>query len=131
MKKLYSIIYCSILAFSFCLFIYIYFYEANENTRQYHSYNCITTWNDYSQKFENNTSVITGTIQNTSDNSHLFAFYSTHQHITVYHGTNMIYQFPLDNMNPISKTPGYNWNVFTLPDGEIPITICITSPYSS
>ena len=131
MKKLYSIIYCSILAFSFCLFIYIYFYEANENTRQYHSYNCITTWNDYSQKFENNTSVITGTIQNTSDNSHLFAFYSTHQHITVYHGTNMIYQFPLDNMNPISKTPGYNWNVFTLPDGEIPITIYITSPYSS
>lgn len=130
MKKLYFVIY-SILFFCVIFFlIYIAYFDANNNTRDYISTNDITVWNDYQIDLEYNLSIVEGDISVTPNINNVLCFYSIHQNVNVYCDGLLIYKYPVKNNNPLAVTAGYNWNFVTLPRDNCHLLIHITSPYN-
>ena len=84
------------------------------------------------QKEENMTqTVLSGVIKVDAKIGNVLAFYSIHQSVKVFVDNQLIYRYPVINDNPISSSPGYNWNFVTLPNRVNNIEIEISSPYES
>jgi diguanylate cyclase (GGDEF)-like protein len=75
-------------------------------------------------------SIINGTITIDKSVGNILGFFSVHQSIEIYDNGNLIYQYPVINNNPFSKSPGYCWNFIELPDSVNELEIIIRSPYS-
>lgn len=130
-KKFCFILYIAISVFSISLLICIYQFDACKGTRHFYSVGNVSDWTDYSQNYENDILTIRGTILADTNVNDILAFYSYHQNVTIYCNEKLIYNFPVENNNPFSSTPGYNWNFVTLPYKYNNLNIKITSPYDS
>lgn len=115
----------------FIFLIVILFYDKKTDTRQKQSAYTVSQWTDYNVTFNMKKTILSGNI--TVDNSigKVIAFYSIHQNIQLYVNTQLIYEYPVANNNPLSDSPGYCWNFINLPYNTNDIKIIITSPYSS
>jgi diguanylate cyclase (GGDEF)-like protein len=74
--------------------------------------------------------IINGSIPIDKTVGNILAFYSIHQSIEVYVDGDIIYQYPIENNNIFSKSPGYCWNFVELPNTFNNLQIIIKSPYS-
>lgn len=129
MKKMYFGIYTILFFFSLFFLISIFLFDAKDATRQYYSSNNATEWTDYTVLSQGGTTIIKGTISAIPYIENVLVFYSVHQNISIYCDDVLIYQYPVENNNPLAVTPGYNWNFVSLPQSENSLTITITSPY--
>jgi diguanylate cyclase (GGDEF)-like protein len=75
--------------------------------------------------------VIHGKLTTTEDIGSVLGFYSVHQNIQVYLNGKLTYEYPVENNNLFSDSPGYCWNFIDLPYGTNNLEIIIKSPYSS
>lgn len=130
MKKNYILYFLACIAVLLFL-IFIFVNDRTSDTRQQQSAYAVSTWTDCKAIFYMKKTVLSGTI--TVDNSvgSVVAFYSVHQNIKFYVGGRLIYEYPVDNNNPLSESPGYCWNFVNLPYNTNDIEIIITSPYES
>lgn len=105
--------------------------DAGNNTRQFYSATDLSVWTDYEVVGStDSTCRISGTIDTSSAAGYLLTFYSIHQCFEIYQDGVLIYQYPVENNNPLSQTPGYAWNLVPLEQGSHEIEMLITSPYS-
>ncbi len=129
MRKTYIFLYTIVFVFTFFFLMYIGITDTHTNTRQYISSDDIIFWDDYIVRTFPDRVTLEGDISVTSRNSHVLAFYSAHQNITIYHNNLLIYKYPVENNNPLAVTSGYNWNFITLPEETNHLIINFTSPY--
>ena len=129
MKKIYFLIYTILFFFAFFFLTYIGIFDAHNNTRQYISSNDVTLWDDYIERPHGDTVTLEGDISTLPNINNVLAFYSIHQDITIYCDNLLIYEYPVENNNPIAVTSGYNWNFITLPKADCHLIINFTSPY--
>lgn len=113
----------------FIFLIAIFSYDRATDTRQQQSAYAVTHWTDYKTAFNTKKTVISGTITIDPSVGNVLAFYSVHQNIKFYVGSRLIYEYPVDNNNPLSDSPGYCWNFINLPFNNNDIEMVITSPY--
>jgi diguanylate cyclase (GGDEF)-like protein len=126
-----SLIIFSVLSvFIFSLLIYIYCYDKENDTRQQRSAYNVTTWTDYRAVESMARQIIHGGISVDNSVGNILAFYTVHQSVEVYVGGQLIYQYPVENNNLFSSSPGYCWNFVELPNVENDVEIIIRSPYS-
>jgi len=128
-KKKNSILYILACVIIFVFLMVILFYDKKTDSRQQQSAYAVTKWTDYKTTFNMKKTIISGTI--TVDNSigNVLAFYSIHQNIKLYVGSQLIYEYPVVNNNPLSESPGYCWNFINLPYNTNNIQIVISTPY--
>ena len=129
MKKMYFWIYTVLFFFSLFFLISIFLFDTKDTSRQFYSSNEATEWTDYSVSSTGGTTILKGTVSAIPNIENVLVFYSIHQNISIYCNDLLIYQYPVENNNPLAATPGYNWNFVSLPESENPLTITITSPY--
>ena len=129
-KTKYLVIYLT-LVFAFTIFfICLFFYDKTTDVKQMDSPYAVTIWKDYNQNITYTKTNLTGTIDTNAIAGNLLAFHSIHQTILVYENEQLIYQYPTQNINPFSLSPGYSWNFVQLPKNGINnIRIEISSPY--
>ncbi|MCI9399115.1 MAG: GGDEF domain-containing protein [Lachnospiraceae bacterium] len=129
-KTKYLVIYLT-LVFAFTIFfICLFFYDKTTDVKQMDSPYAVTIWKDYNQTITYTKTNLTGTIDTNAIAGNLLAFHSIHQTILVYENEQLIYQYPTQNINPFSLSPGYSWNFVQLPKNGINnIRIEISSPY--
>ncbi len=125
--KLYILICVTICIFLISIFVY----DQTTDTRQQQSPNAVTKWKDWQKTLYKKKTVVSGKISADSAIGNILAFYSVHQNVKVYVDSNLIYEYPVSNNNPLSDSPGYCWNFVTLPDDTNNIEIVFTSPYIS
>lgn len=113
----------------FIFLIAIFSYDRATDTRQQQSAYAVTHWTDYKTTFNMKKTVLSGTITIDPSVGSVLAFYSVHQNIKFYVGSRLIYEYPVDNNNPLSDSPGYCWNFINLPYNNNDIEMVITSPY--
>jgi diguanylate cyclase (GGDEF)-like protein len=135
MKKLLAnnknlLIYLLFFFIMFCLITYIYLYDIRTDTRQQNSAYSITEWDDYTAIESMSKTIINGSIPIDPSVGNILAFYSIHQSVEVYVDNVLLYQYPIENNNPFSKSPGYCWNFIELPNMFNNVQIIIKSPYS-
>ena len=124
------VLYSLILILISFFIISIYLNDRVTDTRHEQSTHTIAEWNDY-QKTENMTqTVISGMIRVDNEVGNILAFYSIHQNVRVFVDNQLIYRYPVSNNNPVSHSPGYNWNFVTLPHKVNNIEIEVSSPYA-
>lgn len=120
---------CSIII---CLFlVFIYLYDRKTDTRQQQSAYSVIEWTDHNTEFRMKKTVVSGNIRVDDSVGNILAFYSVHQNIQVYASSKLIYEYPVQNNNPLSDSPGYCWNFVTLPYASNDIEIIISSPYQA
>lgn len=125
------ILYLSIFVLISTFMIYVFFCDKANDARHDQSTYDVMEWNDF-QKEENMTqTVLSGVIKVDAKIGNVLAFYSIHQSVKVFVDNQLIYRYPVINDNPISSSPGYNWNFVTLPNRVNNIEIEISSPYES
>lgn len=130
MKKNYILYFLACIAILLFL-IFIFVNDRTSDTRQQQSAYAVSTWTDCKAVFYMKKTVLSGTITVDSSVGSVVAFYSVHQNIKFYVGGRLIYEYPVDNNNPLSESPGYCWNFVNLPYNTNDIEIIITSPYES
>lgn len=130
-SKYHAILYSIIVLFICFSMLYIFFYDKANDTRQQQSAYTITKWEDYQTSTYMTKTVISGVLGVDRSIGNIFAFYSVHQNVSVYAGGRLIYEYPVKNNNPFSKSPGYCWNFVRLPNATNNIEIVITTPYKS
>lgn len=128
-KNLFSFTYISLLILSFIFIALTGIYDRKTNTRQYYSIDATSTWEDYQFAKTAGQSCVYGKIYVADNKENIFAFYSTHQTISIMSNSRLLYQYPVENNNFLARTPGYAWHFVTLPQGENDIKIFINSPY--
>jgi diguanylate cyclase (GGDEF)-like protein len=121
----YSLLFVLIIA----ILIYVSFIDKTEDTRQLQSPYNITEWTDYSYQESISQTIVSGTINVDDSVGNILSFFSVHQSIYVYIDDELIYQYPIENNNPFSDSPGYNWNFIEMPENVNNIKIVIKSPY--
>lgn len=111
--------------------VVILLYDKATDTRQQQSAYAVSQWTDHKTVFNMKKTVLSGTISVDYSVGNVIAFYSIHQNVQVYVGGKLIYEYPVENNNPLSDSPGYCWNFINLPYNTNDIQIVITSPYSA
>lgn len=111
--------------------VVILLYDRATDTRQQQSAYAVSQWTDYKTVFNMKKTVLSGTITVDYAVGNVVAFYSIHQNVQVYVGGRLIYEYPVENNNPLSDSPGYCWNFINLPYNTNDIQIVITSPYQA
>lgn len=124
------LIYLLLFFIIFCLIIYLYCYDTKTDTRQQTSAYNVTIWDDYTAIESMSKTIINGSIPIDPNVGNILAFYSVHQTIELYVDNELIYQYPIENNNIFSKSPGYCWNFIELPNAFNNVQIIIKSPYS-
>lgn len=129
-KKTYvTYIICSVII---CLFLIgIFVYDKKTDTRQQQSAYAVSEWTDYQKEFRMKKTVVSGTLRIDPSVGNILAFYTVHQNVKVYSNTTLIYEYPVQNNNPLSESPGYCWNFINLPYTTNNIEIVFSTPYPS
>lgn len=125
------IIYTLVIALMGSFLLYIFANDRKNDTRHEQSTHVVSEWTDYQTQESMTQTVISGTIKVDDSVGNILAFYSFHQTIRVFADNQLIYRYPVLNDNPLSHSPGYNWNFVTLPNKVNNIEIELSSPYNS
>lgn len=125
------IIYTIIVILFSIFLIYIFSVDRINDTRHEQSTHAVLEWTDYQTEESMTQTVISGTITVDDTVGNILAFYSVHQNVRVFMDNQLVYRYPVLNNNPVSHSPGYNWNFVTLPEKVNNIEIEISSPYKS
>jgi diguanylate cyclase (GGDEF)-like protein len=128
-SKIHLLVYTLLLVLIVAILIYVSFIDKTKETRQLQSAYNITEWEDYSSIESMSQTIVSGTITVDDSVGNILSFYSVHQSIYLYIDDELIYQYPIENNNPFSNSPGYNWNFVELPNRVNNVKIVIKSPY--
>lgn len=123
--------YCIILIGIAIFVITLFFHDKATDTRQGQSAYALMEWENYSTQKSFKKTTLSGMLTINESTGNILAFYSIHQNVQVYVNEDMLYQYPIENNNPLSDSPGYCWNFIELPHGTYNLKILISSPYSS
>ncbi|MBO5144644.1 MAG: GGDEF domain-containing protein [Lachnospiraceae bacterium] len=123
------ILYTLLVVFIFLFLLYIFFYDRATDARQQQSAYSVLKWEDYNKHTSITKTVVSGTLNADDSVGNVLAFYSIHQSIEVYVGSILIYQYPVQNNNPFSESPGYCWHFVKLPYKTNNVKIVFQSPY--
>jgi diguanylate cyclase (GGDEF)-like protein len=128
-SKIHLLVYTLLLVLIVAILIYVSFIDKTKETRQLQSAYNITEWEDYSSIESMSQTIVSGTITVDDSVGNILSFYSVHQSIYLYIDDELIYQYPIENNNPFSNSPGYNWNFVELPNRVNNVKLVIKSPY--
>lgn len=130
MKKSYIYVYISAVFIVFAWIIAIFIYDIHHNTRQYYSETDISEWTDYTiTGHTDSTYRMEGYLDTSHAPGHILAFYSVHANVEVYADDVLVYQYPLKNSNPLSKSPGYAWNLIPLEQQNTKLNLIFQKAY--
>jgi hypothetical protein len=127
--KVHLFVYAFLLILIITVLIYVSFIDKTKNTRQLQSTYNISEWTDYSSIESMSQTIVSGSITVDDSVGNILSFFSVHQSIYLYIDDELIYQYPIENNNPFSNSPGYNWNFVELPNRVNNVKIVIKSPY--
>jgi diguanylate cyclase (GGDEF)-like protein len=127
--KVHLLVYAFLLILIITVLIYVSFIDKTKNTRQLQSTYNISEWTDYSSIESMSQTIVSGSITVDDSVGNILSFFSIHQSIYIYIDDELIYQYPIENNNPFSNSPGYNWNFVELPNRVNNVKIVIKSPY--
>jgi diguanylate cyclase (GGDEF)-like protein len=128
-SKIHLLVYTLLLVLIVAILIYVSFIDKTQETRQLQSAYNITEWEDYSSIESMSQTIVSGTITVDDSVGNILSFFSVHQSIYLYIDDELIYQYPIENNNPFSNSPGYNWNFVELPNRVNNVKLVIKSPY--
>jgi diguanylate cyclase (GGDEF)-like protein len=128
-SKIHLLVYTLLLVLIVAILIYVSFIDKTKETRQLQSAYNITEWEDYSSIESMSQTIVSGTITVDDSVGNILSFFSVHQSIYLYIDDELIYQYPIENNNPFSNSPGYNWNFIELPNRVNNVKLVIKSPY--
>lgn len=130
-NKKYFLIYLVLFVIIFIFFIGMFIYDKATDTRHAQSPYAVEYWENYEASTTYSRSVVSGIIEVNPEVGNLLAFLSVHQTIKVFVDDILIYQYPVENNNLFSNTPGYCWNFVSLPNMVNNVRIEISSPYKA
>lgn len=124
-------IYSMLVVIIFVFLIVLYGYDRVNDTRQQQSAYHVMKWDNYTVHTNIAKTIISGEIRFNDKADNVLVFYTTHQNVEVRADKELIYEYPVNNNNPFSRSPGYCWNYIDLPLHTHALEITLSSPYQS